>query len=311
MRISQQGRAYGYAIVAVLFWATVATAFKLTLQPRGSLDPWQLLFYATVSSTLCLFIIVLLEGKWSMVTSCSPGECAYSAVLGFLQPCVYYAMLFTAYSRLPAQQAQPLNMTWPIAVVLLSVPLLKQRVQMKDLAALVVCFCGVLVICLAGATVDAGQDAKSGHRFSDPLGVSLALSSSIIWALFWLLNVRDKRDPEVKLLLGFSFACVFTAGFVWWFSGFRVKGTGLLGAAYAGVFEMGLTYVVWLRALTLSRTTAQVSILVYLMPFLSLLVIHFVLGEHVVPKTVVGLALIVAGILVQQCGGRKIATPGA
>lgn len=307
MRISRQGQAYIYAICAVLFWSTIATAFKLTLRPRGPFDSWQLLFSATVSSTVCLFVILLIQGKWSLVVQCSRGEYIYSAFLGLLQPSLYYAILLVAYSRLPAQQAQPLNMTWPIAVVLLSIPLLKQPIQKKDFVALAICFLGVLVICLGGVQAKPPREEAFQARFTDPLGVSLAVGSSVIWALFWIYNVRDQRDPVVKLFLGFTFAIIPTTLFALCFSSFRMNVVGLLGGAYVGVFEMGLTYFVWLKALTLSRTTAQVSILVYLMPFLSLLVIHFVLKEHVLPVTVLGLILIVAGILVQQyAGGRNV-----
>ena len=63
-----------------------------------------------------------------------------------------------------------------------------------------------------------------------------------------------------------------------------------------GLFEMGITFVTWLKALQLSRTTAQVSNLVYASPFLSLFLIHFIVGEEIFPSTIVGLVLIVAGV---------------
>ena len=43
--------------------------------------------------------------------------------------------------------------------------------------------------------------------------------------------------------------------------------------------------------------------LIYLVPFLSLLVITLVLGEKILPSTVVGLLFIVAGILLQKAWG--------
>ena len=68
---------------------------------------------------------------------------------------------------------------------------------------------------------------------------------------------------------------------------------------------MGITFVTWLKALQLSRTTAQVSNLVYAAPFLSLFLIHFIVGEEILPSTVLGLVLIVTGVIVQQCASRK------
>jgi drug/metabolite transporter (DMT)-like permease len=83
---------------------------------------------------------------------------------------------------------------------------------------------------------------------------------------------------------------------------------GLLGAVYVGLFEMGITFVLWFKALKLSHTTAQVSQLIYLTPFLSLLVIHFAVGESIYPSTLIGLVLIVTGILLQQYGEQLLKT---
>jgi drug/metabolite transporter (DMT)-like permease len=39
-----------------------------------------------------------------------------SAITGALNPFGYYLILFKAYSLLPAQLAQPLNMIWPVTL---------------------------------------------------------------------------------------------------------------------------------------------------------------------------------------------------
>ncbi len=53
-------------------------------------------------------------------------------------------------------------------------------------------------------------------------------------------------------------------------------------------------------ALKLSKTTANVAGLIYLVPFLSLVVIYFVLGETILPSTIVGAVFIVGGIIFQR-----------
>ena len=65
-------------------------------------------------------------------------------------------------------------------------------------------------------------------------------------------------------------------------------------AAYVGLFEMGVTFVLWLNALRLAPSTTRVSTLIFISPFASLVLIHFVLREPIHPATVVGLVLIVA-----------------
>jgi drug/metabolite transporter (DMT)-like permease len=63
---------------------------------------------------------------------------------------------------------------------------------------------------------------------------------------------------------------------------------------------MGITFVLWLKALAGAETTAHVGNLVYLSPFFSLIFIGLVVGEAVELSTVAGLALIVAGIALQK-----------
>ncbi len=75
---------------------------------------------------------------------------------------------------------------------------------------------------------------------------------------------------------------------------------GLLGSVYIGLFEMGITYILWLKALSMSRTTAQVGNLIYLSPFLSLIIIQLVVGEQIAVSTILGLILIVSGIALQK-----------
>ena len=297
--MTRHRQAYVYAAATILFWSTVASAFKLTLEHLG---PYQMLFYATAVSVAVLFVILAAQGKLGLLRAFTAKQWAWSVGLGLINPCVYYIVLFQAYSLLPAQEAQPLNMIWPLVVVLLSVPLLKQRIGWVSIAAVGVSFVGVLVISTHGDIL--------GFRFTSPRGTLLATGSALLWALFWIANVRDKRDEVAKLFASFAAGLVFVGAATALFSDFSVEANeGLLGAAYVGVFEMGVTFVTWSKALALAKTTAHVSHLIYLVPFISLIFISLVLGERILPSTIVGLALVVGGILVRGLDRTKQAPP--
>jgi len=288
--MSRQRQAYLYAGAAVLLWSTQASAFKVSLR---YLEVPQMLFYAVLVSTVVLLAILVAQGKLALALRCSPRQYVRSAALGFLNPFLYYFLLFEAYDLLPAQEALPLNYTWPIVIVIMSVPLLKQPISRTVVAAMVVSFFGVFLISARGAVV--------GLRFTDPVGTALAVGSAFIWATFWLANVRDDRDEVVKLFLGFAFGLVFVTVAALILTGLAVDDLrGVGGAAYIGVFEMGVTFVLWLRAMSLSRTTAQVSNLIYLSPFLSLVLISVIVGETILLSSVVGLMFIVGGIVIRQ-----------
>jgi drug/metabolite transporter (DMT)-like permease len=76
--------------------------------------------------------------------------------------------------------------------------------------------------------------------------------------------------------------------------------TGALGAVYIGLFEMGLSFILWLRAMRLTNNTARISTLIFLAPPLSLLLIWWLLNEPVMPSTLVGLVFILGGLGWQQ-----------
>ena len=285
-----QRKAYLYGLITVLLWSTVASAFKLSLR---HLDLFQLLLYASIVSVLVLGAILIAQGKFGLVLTASRKQCVQAAGLGFLNPFLYYLVLFKAYDLLPAQEAQPLNYTWALTLTYLSIPLLGQRIGRREIGAGLVSYAGVLVIATRGDLL--------GLHFSSPTGVAMALASTVIWALYWIFNTRSDREPVVGLFLNFAFGLPFVLVCCLVFSEVRMAGlAGMLGAAYVGFFEMGITFATWLTALRLSENTAKVGNLIFLSPFLSLILIHFLVGEEIYPSTFVGLVLIVGGLLVQR-----------
>ena len=290
-----QRKAYFYGLGAVFFWSTVATAFKLSLR---HLPPAQLLLYAAVFSTLTLGAILAARGRFLATLGALRHDWRQSLGLGLLNPFLYYLVLFRAYDLLPAQEAQPLNYTWAITLSLLSVPLLKQRIAPRDLVAILVSYLGVVVISTKGDVL--------GLHFAAPLGVALALGSTVIWALYWIYNTKSGRDPLAGLFR--NFLCSLPLIFAWCLGFTELQPPslpGLLGAAYVGVFEMGVTYVLWQQALDRSESTAKISNLIFLSPFLSLVFIHLLVGETILGSTLVGLVLIVCGQAIQQLRWRR------
>jgi drug/metabolite transporter (DMT)-like permease len=284
-------QSYIYAGLAILFWSTVPTAFKISL---GELDILPMLTIASLTSTIVLFIIVLARKKTHLIRITSREDLLHSAILGLINPFLYYLILLKAYQLLPAQVAQPLNMIWPIILVFLSVPILGQRIEIKSFIALLISFVGVYVISSQGRLF------KPGH--SDLTGVILATGSSVFWAFYFILNVKDKRDEGVKLLLNFVFGSIYLV-ITMIVTGKLQFETGLKGVAasvYVGIFEMGITFFFWLKALQMSSTTAKVSNLVYLAPFLSLIFVHYILHEPVYYTTPLGLVFIISGIFIQN-----------
>jgi len=290
-------QSYIFALLAILFWSTIPTAFKLCL---SELEILPMLMIASVTSALVLFAIILFEGKTALLKQNSAKDLINSAMLGLINPFLYYLILLKAYQLLPAQIAQPLNMIWPIILVFLSVPVLKQKIAGNSFMALFISFLGVYVISSQGNIFNPGH--------ADTMGVLLATGSSVFWAFYFILNVKDKRDEAVKLFLNFMFGSAYLA-IAMIITGTWPENPGFRGSAsaiYIGMFEMGITFFLWLKALQMAPTTDKISNLVYLAPFISLIFVHFILKEPVFYTTPAGLLLIVTGIMIQNRKAEKI-----
>lgn len=286
---SQQKSAYFFALISVLLWSTVATAFKIGLEYLSYIES---LFFSTISSTIILMIFYIIKHN-SLSIELNPKNLLFSAFAGLLNPFLYYMALFKAYYLLPAQEALTLNYTWAIMVVIMSIIFLKQKIRLTSLSALGISFLGVIVI--------ATQGNITALEFRNNEGVFLALGSSVLWALYWVLNIKDKREIIPKLLMNFIFGSIYIILYILLTDtklNFRTE--GIVASFYIGAFEMGITFLLWLKALTLSENTAKVSNLIFLSPFISLFIINLVLGENILPSTIIGLVFVVIGILIQN-----------
>jgi len=285
-----QRKAYLYGCSVVLIWSTVASAFKISLR---TLPPAHLLLYANLVSVLLLGLILLCRHELGRALPQGREELLRSACLGFLNPFLFYMVVFKAFYLLPAQEALPLSYTWVVTLSILAVPLLKQRLSALEVTAILISYSGVLVVSTRGDLI--------GLHFSNLYGVALALASTIVWALYWIYNARDDRPPLAGLFM--NFLCALPMTFVYCLIFNRLQApdmTGLLGAVYVGCFEMGISYFLWLQALKYTESVARISSLIFISPFLSLALIHFLVGEEILPSTFCGLLLIVAGLILQQ-----------
>jgi drug/metabolite transporter (DMT)-like permease len=293
--MAPQTQAYLLTALSVFFWSTAASAFKLALRVAS---PLQILLYATTLSFLALLAIVLAQGTINQLRTASRNSVARATVLGILNPFLYYLLLFQAYALLPGQIAMALNYGWPLVLTLLSVPLLKQHLTRWQVGALAISFSGAVLIATQGKMFDIGNLSRQG--------ILLAVASTVIWALFWLLSAQDRLDPLLKLLISFGSGLICTLLYCW------TTDTLLWPDAiawapliYIALFEMSLTFILWLTALHLSTSTAVISNLMYLTPFLSLVCLHLVIDEQIHSATIGGLVLIIGSLLYQAHSCRK------
>ncbi|MFT2110232.1 DMT family transporter [Marinomonas sp. 2405UD68-3] len=290
-----QSKAMLLGLIAVLLWSTVAAAFSISLSQQS---PAQLLLIASISSLLFLIVLIMYNKQWGELAHYASTTWKTSLFFGAINPFIYYLVLLEAYKLLPAQEAQAINYTWAIMLSFMAIPILKQKLVFFDIIAATCCYFGVLVIATNGN--------PTSLNFSNLNGVLLALASTVIWAMYWLLNTKDKRPSLIGLTLNFTFALPLI--FLYWGitesnSAWTVK--GILSATYIGLFEMGLTFVLWNSALKLTSKATKIANLIFLSPILSIFWLSQFTDEQVKTSTIVGLACILIGLTVQNIAKSK------
>jgi drug/metabolite transporter (DMT)-like permease len=281
---------YKYALLAVFLWSTVATAFKVSLT---FLTPTELVLYASLASLFVLFVAILYQKKFFLIKEHIKKNSLLTLTLGALNPFLYYLVLFKAYDLLPAQEAQAINYTWALMLAFLSVPFLKQQLRFVDIIAGIICYFGVLVI--------ATQGEPFSLNFSNIQGVLLALLSTVLWAMYWIFNTKSKADPVIGLFCNFLFAMPLIVLYFVFTQEFTIPSfNGILAAIYVGFFEMGITFMLWLKALQSTQNTSKIANLIFISPFLSLVFIFFILNEPIYMSTLMGLMFIITGLVIQQ-----------
>ena len=272
----------------------MATAFKWALEFN---TPMALITLAATVSW-CFFGVRVIgadslksmrEMKSALVICC--------LLLGLLNPTFYYWILFTAYDLLPAQDAMAINYTWGLTLPLVASLFSRTLPTKYETGLALLSYLGILVIATNGNL--------GSLEFDQPTGVALALFSTVIWGLSWVVNSRivdaNNIDPELALFLNFSAALPV----LWIVTGLAgqlpsVSMGSLLGSVYVGLFEMGIAFVLWMNAMRLTDNPLRISSLIFLAPPLSLLLIGTVLNETIAGSTLVGLVIILVGLAGQQ-----------
>jgi len=284
--------AIAFGLGAVALWSTVATAFEIALD---HVTPLQLLWLASLFSWILLSLVAGFQGT---IASRPKRDWIRALVAGLLNPVGYYLMLFAAYDRLPGQEAMALNYTWALAMALLAVPMLGHALRRVDLVAALIAYAGVWTIATRGQILQV--------QFANAQGVGFAIGSTLLWAFYWLLSARDPRPPLLSQWQNFTVAVpVLTVIVVKTHSWQDIGSIGVWSSLYVGLCEMGIAFLLWQEAVRRTTTTARLANLIFLSPPVSLLLLYWVRGEELTPSTLVGLALILGGLTLQNLCKRE------
>ncbi|MGV8092147.1 MAG: DMT family transporter [Mangrovibacterium sp.] len=286
----EQKKAVAYAGIAVLSWSTVATMFKIALR---SFSYFEVLLVATLTALFIFSIVITIQRKWGQIRQFSMKEWRWFALVGLLNPVIYYLVLFRSYELLPAQVAQPINYAWPVLLLVVLAIFASRPIPGIKYVGMAISLFGVVLISF-------GPAGLKGVSFSI-LGLILAFLSAFLWAAYWTVKTMNTRTDHIVALF-----MIFLCGSVYLLAVALIIGVdlhsrqGLVASMLAGTFEMAIPFIFFGMAIQKTNNPALINQMCYLSPFLSLFLIHIFLGEQIYLTTYLGLILIITGIMFNE-----------
>ena len=255
----------------------IATAFAL-----HDVKPWALRMAGVGIGAATLFTAARIAGYDLTVPK---GERFHVMVGGFFNIAAFHVL--TAFAQMNGGTSRTVVITYsmPIWATLLSVVILRERLDRARLVAFVLCVAGISVLVWP----------LFGNGL--PVFVFYALAAAIGWAfaIVYMKWVRATVPPLAnaawQLLFSFGFLVAGTLIFEGMPHLWPIGTASIVGIAYIGVFGVGLAhFLFWSIIGRLSTATAAIGVL--LVPVVGITAATIILGERPTPTDIVGFALI-------------------
>jgi drug/metabolite transporter (DMT)-like permease len=177
-------------------------------------------------------------------------------------------------------------------VVVSAIFVLKEKIDIQKMLAIITAFLAVVIVATEGNL--------SAIKFTDFYGVLFAVVGASSYGLFSALVKKFNYEQITSNLLFFFYAFLLSLVSILMFDKVLIPNlVQFAGLFWIGSFVYGIATVLWLKALA-AGSTAKVSNLIFLTPFLSLVYIAIFLGEKIKIPSLIGLALLVVSIVYQN-----------
>jgi drug/metabolite transporter (DMT)-like permease len=269
-----------------LFWGSSYLFIKIGVE---TLSPF------TLVAARLFFGALVLGAALVLIRAPLPRERTTYAKLGFMAVfniVVPFSLITWGEQYIDSSLAAILQATTPLfTIVIASLALAEEAITLNRLIGLIVGFGGVVVLFSHGL---------SGGRGDSLLGEIALVLSSLSYAIgnvFVRVRMRGFH-PTVPAFFQVSIAFVLISILVVLFeSPIRLPATprAWFAVIWLGVFGSSLAYLIYFRLVHVLGPT-RLSLITYLMPIVGIVLGLLVLNETIDTRTVLGAAIILAGV---------------
>ncbi|WP_265517082.1 EamA family transporter [Nitratireductor luteus] len=221
---------------------------------------------------------------------------ARAFVLGGLNFTIFWWMLFITAYRLPGGVAATVGAIQPLVVIFLARLLIGAPIRLLAVVAAVAGMAGVALLIL------------TPQAALDPVGILAGLFGALSMAAGTVLSRR--WQPPVSSLTFASWQ--LTAGGILLLPAAlflepplpALTGANIAGFAYLGLIGAAFTYFLWFRGISRLEPSA-VAPLGFLSPLTAVVLGWAILGQHLTPPQLAGMAVVLASVWLAQTAQRR------
>ena len=293
--MQKKSMAYIYVAMAILLWGSVPAVGKMILNDLSAL---QVMFYSSLMSTLVIGAMVFSQKRLiTTIGRYKKKDFLCFLYLGFIGTFMYCVLQFAGLKYTSAQEANIINYTWPIWIIIFSIFILKLKINWRIVAAILLSFVGIY-IAISGGTL-------SGFSMEHLKGNIFALLAAICYGFFCVTAKKYHFETFTSMFFYFLVATILSGLAVVIFSSFPpLNSKQIFAFFWLGGISNGIGFVFWFLALK-HGDVAKMSNLIFLTPFAALVFIYFINKEIIHTASIVGLMLIIVGIILQQVKFKK------
>lgn len=272
----KHNRAVLLLLAAALLWSTGGFFIKWV--------EWNPMAISGVRSAIAA-VIVAIAFRNDLKITWSPLQIA-----GAIAYALTVSLFVVANKMTTAANAILLQYTAPVHVALLAAWLLRERITLRDWLTIIAVLTGMVMFFF--------EQMSPGNL----TGNLLALFTGFTFALFIvLLRKQNGASPAASVFLGNIFTALLGLPFMF----DSVPGLqGWIGMIYLGVFQLGLSYVVYTWAL--AHVRAMEAILITLIePILNPVWVFLLLGEIPAITSLIGGAVIIGAVTIHHILGAQ------
>jgi len=287
--MKKENLAYVLVCITAMIWATGAALSKLVL---AEIDSLQFLMFVTLFAFAGMLAAVLVTRKAGIIRKYKPRDYLVFSYMGFIGMFFYLFLFYSSLAIMRAQETVAVNYLWPIMVVIFASVILKERPTIRKLSGILISFMGVIVVITGGNPLSI--------QLSSLEGTLMAMAGAALYGLFSVLSKKHNYDKLTSMMFYCLFAFIYAFASALIFSSVPAVSLSQLAVmSWVGAFVNGLGISLWLLALKYGDT-AKIANIIYITPFMALVYIYFLVGEEILASSVIGLAGIIAGNLIQQ-----------